>query len=449
MDLRRKPGSGGPLGRPNGMNLTGRNGGSAVHRTTASAGSRRPAAASAVPNRIMVYCHDLFGLGNIKRMLQYCHHLRRAYPQSDLLFVMGSTQIGLFSLPERLDYIKLPEIARRQCGAISARVLDMGAARIAAFRAQILRHAAEAFDPDLLIIDKKPLGAMDELAPTLGVLKEDCARILVCRDILDAPSRTIAEMAQGGFHGAIREHIDQIQVLGDRHVFDFGHAYRLPEDVRAKLRYTGYLATFEAPRPRARVLSDVGLDPERTTVLATVGGGEDGAGVLTQALSFAEAHPDGPQLLLLSGPHMPADAFHELRSRAGRLAHARILRSSNDVTSLVHASDAVVSMAGYNSVCGILSARRPCILLPRSEPSHEQLVRAELLCRLGLAQILSWQCTAQDFGRAIDTALHHHRPATTPIRFDGDDTTRRISAGVSEALDVAMAQAKGPIPCRV
>ena len=439
MDLRRKPGSEGASQGRNGIRSVAARGGPVVAQT----------AARAVPDRIMVYCHDLFGLGNIKRMLQYCHHLRSAFPQSDLLFVMGSTQISLFSLPERLDYIKLPEIARRQCGAISARVLDMEATRIAAFRAEILRNAAEAFDPDLLIIDKKPLGAMDELGPTLAVLRQDCARILVCRDILDAPMRTIAEMAQGGFHGAVRAHIDQIQVLGDRHVFDFGRAYRLPDAVRGKLRYAGYMAAAEIPQPRAQVLSDIGFDPGRKTVLATVGGGEDGSGVLAHALAYAETHPDGPQMLLLTGPHLPHSAFHDLRGRAERLPHARVLRSSNDVVSLVHASDVVVSMAGYNSVCGILAAQKPCILLPRTEPSREQVVRAELLSRLGLAQSLSWQCNAQEFGSAIDTALLLPRPETMPIRFDGDETTRRIGAGVSEAMGVAKAQGKGPVRCRV
>ena len=39
-------------------------------------------------------------------------------------------------------------------------------------------------------------------------------------------------------------------------------------------------------------------------------------------------------------------------------------------------ADCVVSMGGYNTMCEIVSARRPSLILPRSTPRQEQAIRA-------------------------------------------------------------------------
>ena len=49
------------------------------------------------------------------------------------------------------------------------------------------------------------------------------------------------------------------------------------------------------------------------------------------------------------------------------------------MTQLYAEADMVVSMAGYNTVCELLSFGRNAILVPRAEPVKEQLIRARLL----------------------------------------------------------------------
>lgn len=395
----------------------------------------------------MVYCHDLYGLGNMRRMLQYCHYLRAAFPQASLLFMMGSSQISLFSVPAGLDYIKLPEISRGRTGVISARTLDLEVARVVSLRTSILREAAEAFQPDVLVIDKKPLGAMGELETTLRGLPRTCTRILVSRDILDTPERTIADMQGSGFCSAIRAHIDQIQVLGEQDVFDFGDAYKLPRDIANRLVYTGYAAPNDPVRSRNAVLSELGLDTRRDTVLVTVGGGEDGQSVLEQALAFAEGVTRGPQMILLTGPNLPCYPREHLNRRADRIAHLRMIRSSSDVASLIDAADAVVSMAGYNSVCGILAAGKPMVLLPRTEPSKEQLVRASMLHQRGLAIALAPDAGAEAFEWALRTVLKSARPMAPAFRFDHASNVRRIADGILRAMSENGAPFKGRLPC--
>ena len=401
----------------------------------------------AIPQRILVYCHDLFGLGNVKRMLLFSHHLRQVYPQADLLFIMGSSRIGMFDLPSRFDYIKLPEIKRDPSGSIASGVLDVETARIVRMRSEIILSAAEGFQPDLLIVDKKPFGAAGELQPMLEQLPRHIPRILVCRDILDAPDKTREEMRASGFANSIRSYYDQILILGEQEIFDFGQAYDLPADVDARLAYCGYLAPLENPQPAENVRRNMGLDPMRPVVLATVGGGEDGESLLSMFAASAKQAKGAWQSVLVCGPNLPQPIYEQLSDFTAAEADIRLIRSTNDMASLIHTSDVIVSMAGYNTVCGLMTSRKPCILIPRTEPSEEQLVRAKILYQRGLALSVSPDCSVNMLSGAIQFQL------TTATRGLGASfirqsaTADRIAVAVSKTFAATQSPIDGDIPC--
>ena len=56
--------------------------------------------------------------------------------------------------------------------------------------------------------------------------------------------------------------------------------------------------------------------------------------------------------------------------------------------SYVNAADVVVSMAGYNTICEILSLRKRAIIVPRVSPVREQQIRAERMARLSLFKMV-------------------------------------------------------------
>jgi predicted glycosyltransferase len=62
--------------------------------------------------RLLVYSHDTFGLGNIRRTLAICEHLVEADVDLSILLVTGSPVIHNLRPPARLDYIKLPCLTR-------------------------------------------------------------------------------------------------------------------------------------------------------------------------------------------------------------------------------------------------------------------------------------------------------------------------------------------------
>jgi predicted glycosyltransferase len=395
----------------------------------------------------MVYCHDLFGLGNVRRMLEYSHHLRAAYPKAAILFVLGSSKIDMFALPSGMDKVKLPELSRRVDGKLAARALDWEEQRVLQMRKSILQTCVRAFEPEALIIDKKPLGANGELADALAALSPDCARILVLRDILDAPERTVADMAANAFHDAVRAHIDQIQILGEQAVFDVARSYAFPGDVARLVHYAGYVVPQDVPQSRVQVLETLGLNPALQTVFVTVGGGEDGAEVLKLAGQAASQDQNGAQFILLSGPNLSDNDFKRLRAITVGQPHVVLLRASTDVASLINAADVVVSMAGYNSVCALLAAGKPCVLVPRTEPSLEQFVRARMLSQRGLAVALPKGADAAALRSAITRATLQRASPALGFQFDRERTTARIASGLSAVCPAPKTEQQGASSC--
>ena len=94
-----------------------------------------------------------------------------------------------------------------------------------------------------------------------------------------------------------------------------------------------------------------------------------------------------------------------------------------DLTELYASADIVVAMAGYNTVCELLSFGRHAILVPRAEPVREQLIRARLLAAQGIFDILEPQDLSPD--SLIGKVLAALKPvAVAPMPFDLDGLPR-------------------------
>src|SRR4029077_13532754 len=122
--------------------------------------------------KMLVYSHDTFGLGNIRRMLAICEHLAGVLPDLSILLVTRSPLIQSFRLPPRLDYIKLPCLTRTDREDYSSRYLDLDLDLTIRLRSKLILSAVDAFRPEVLLVDKKPLGIKNELRPALVHLQQ-------------------------------------------------------------------------------------------------------------------------------------------------------------------------------------------------------------------------------------------------------------------------------------
>lgn len=388
--------------------------------------------------RILVYSHDTFGLGNIRRMLRISEALAARDEAVSVLIVTGSPMLHAFRLPPRIDYVKLPCLARDTRGHYGVRHLDMNYNEALAMRSELIRSAATGFAPDVVLIDKKPLGVGGELAPVLADLAglpspPPCHLLL--RDILDTPEATSAVWEANRYHEAIERHYESVLVVGDPRVFDMADAYDFPRMTRAKLEYCGYI---DRSSPAVPANSGSG----RKRVLIHAGGGEDGGAIVSaaiDALALAGADRDF-DCRIVGGPELGEAERIALSRKARALSRVEWLDFTDAMGAEIAQADLVVSMGGYNSVCEILSSRKRAIVIPRSVPVREQRMRAEAMDRLGLLRMLPLErLNPERLLRMIRTELDFANVVSSraaAISFDGLDRiadrllgTSRVKAG--------------------
>jgi predicted glycosyltransferase len=254
--------------------------------------------------KLLVYSHDAFGLGNIRRMLAICEHLLQTIPNLSILVLSGSPMMQGFRIPKGLDYIKLPCLNRGITGKIATKYLGMEVDETVKLRAKLIRSAAASFKPDIVLVDKKPYGIQNELVPTLNYLKAvkpETKWVLLLRDILDAPEVTIAEWQKYGFNQVVEEFYDRLLIVGSPEVFDFCKSYQLSPQVAYKTNYCGYLRRPSGSLSPLEVRQELGMNESDRLVVVTPGGGEDGYPMVDAFLTGLPTHP-GFKSLVIFGP---------------------------------------------------------------------------------------------------------------------------------------------------
>jgi predicted glycosyltransferase len=130
------------------------------------------------------------------------------------------------------------------------------------------------------------------------------------------------------------------------------------------------------------------------------------------------------------GPQMPSSDRAALLQRYGSLAGVRFVDFEPDLAPRYADTDVVVSMAGYNTVCELLSFDLRAVLVPRAHPVGEQLVRARLFAARGLFDYL--EPAERDPGVLMSrvlTALSRPSPSASAVDLDGLSRVRtRVDA---------------------
>jgi predicted glycosyltransferase len=367
--------------------------------------------------RLMVYSHDAFGLGNIRRMLAICEHLLYEIPKLSILLLSGSPMLQGFRLPKGLDYIKLPSINRGKTGEIAVKYLDMGIEETIKLRSELILSAAVNFQPDLLLVDKKPYGLKHELTDTLNYLQSQLSKtkiVLLLRDILDSPEKTVAEWQKNDYYEAVNKFYHKVLIVGTPEVFDAAKEYEFPQAVTKKVRYCGYVGRQPGLKSKTRIREELQVLPEERLVLVTPGGGEDGYELVDSYLSSLALLPAPHYIksLIICGSEMPIQQKQLVYQAGEANSQIQTREFTDDLMSYIEAADVVVSMAGYNTVCEILSAGKPAVIIPRYQPSQEQLIRAIRMAELGFFKALNPEnITTENFAQALLEQLAKvHKP---------------------------------------
>jgi predicted glycosyltransferase len=391
------------------------------------------------PERILLYSHDSYGLGHLRRTLTLAGALAERFHGASVLIVSGSPCATHFALPRGVEIVKLPSVTKNGDGQYAPRSLHGGLDQLERLRRALLGQAFDAFEPQLLIADHQPIGLDGELLEVLRRARRRGTRTLLgLRDIIDDPKTVAAQWSHPDIREALATLYDRVCVYGTPEVFDQRVEYPIPPELSARVEFTGYVV-----RPAGAPKSERTGPIHRPHVVVTAGGGEDGEGHVATYLECLALAPAEWDTTLVLGPLMHSKEVRQIKRAARALRNVRVHTFHADMPRLFAESDAVVSMAGYNSVAEILQARVNTVLLPRVFPRREQLIRAQRLEQLGLARCLV-EARPSSLRAAVEEALELRRAWGTQPRLDGHLRVGEIAAELLAERPAALpAQVRG------
>ncbi len=341
---------------------------------------------------ILMYSHDTYGLGHLRRTMAIAEHLRQR--GVNILILTGSPLAGRYETPDGVDFVRIPGMIKRTNEEYLPLSIKINARHALNIRRNIIVATAKAFQPHLFIVDKAPMGLRREVIPTLKWLKRRLPRtrtILGLRDIMDDAASTSREWREKGVYEVLDRYYSEIWVYGDQGIYDPVAEYDIPAGISAKMVFTGYIPRH-APSPQslARIRREEKLVSGEPLVVVTTGGGGDGYPLMDAYLRMLEeGGAPGHRAILVSGPFMPQPEREAVARRAAAVK-ARFHHFYRRMETLLGLADAVVTMGGYNTTCEILSLGKPSLVVPRETPRLEQRIRAEILSRRGLLEYLPW-----------------------------------------------------------
>jgi len=369
---------------------------------------------------ILMYSHDTYGLGHIRRTMAIANHLRDI--NTNVLILTGSPIAGRFHFPEQVDFVRIPGMIKKTNEDYQSLSIRIEQEKALSIRTNIILATARAFQPHLFIVDKEPLGLKKEVLPTLEWLKESSPSsfaILGLRDILDDAEVIKKDWQQRGIYSYLDRLYDEIWVYGNQSIYDPIEMYKIPGQIHSKIKFTGYIPrkklnpqTKVSVRKRYRILEDDSF------ILVTTGGGGDGYEVIDHYLAMHDYYPTSLpfKTIIITGPFMPKAKSEELEARA-KIHGIKTIPFDPRLEDLIAAADMVISMGGYNTICEILTQQTPALIIPRETPRKEQLIRATRLKNEGLLDFIPFkEVTPQLLREKIISLLSNRRHYVEAIK---------------------------------
>lgn len=344
--------------------------------------------ASSRSKRVLLYSHNSYGLGHVSRCRTIANALVEADSSISVLIVSGSAVIGSYEFRSGIDFVRIPGVVKQiDTGEYNSANLRVGVEHTLEMRTRIIRDTADIYRPDLFIVDKEPLGLRGEVEPTLRMLKERGTPIVMgLRDVMDDPEQLAREWDRKKIVPALRDLYDEIWIYGLPQINKPLQGIVVPPSVRHKMVYTGYL---RRELPLHTDAPHEGDEIDGPFILVTPGGGGDGVSLVDWVLSAYETDPHIPYgAVIVFGPFMSATARESFKERAAKFPNIRTLTFTNNLGALMTKAAGVVAMGGYNTFCEILSFDKKALIVPRTRPRQEQLIRTRAARNLGLMEML-------------------------------------------------------------
>jgi len=345
---------------------------------------------------ILMYSHDTYGLGHIRRTMAIAEQLREA--NTNILILTGSPIAGRLTFPKYVDYVRVPGMIKKANDEYFPLTIRIDPLQAMEIRQSIIMATVKTFLPDLMIVDKEPQGLKKEVLPALEWIKDHLKQtktILGLRDIMDDADTVKTDWHKKNIYSTIENLYSEVWVYGQKNIYNPIKEYEIPDTINEKVYFTGYI-----PRkvPQESVAEELRLQlnvmKNEYLVTVTTGGGGDGFHVLDSYLKMIErmkAQSILPQFqsILITGPFLSSNDKSLIFERANNLG-IQVHGFFSDMETLIAASDIVVCMGGYNTICEALSSNTMSLVIPRETPRKEQFIRAQAFNSKKLIEFIPW-----------------------------------------------------------
>ena len=293
--------------------------------------------------RILIYSHDTYGLSRTRRCLAVANALVGQFKGLFVLIISGAQVPSGMGLRARVDFVKIPSVIKLYDGHYTSMEEHIDLRDTLAMRQSIVRNTAEAFDPDLMIVDGAPLGPAPEIEDTVEHLRgRGCTIVMALADLLDVDDATELDLITTDALQAIDRLYDQIWVYGDSRFADPFSALDVPPSLAAKVTSAGYLR-----RNIPRGFATLDLPFTNPYILITTDDSDDDPEVLDCVLTAYETDRTLPHpALLLLSPLLPAADRKVIRGRASRLENVRLMDFEEGSGALMPGAVGIVTTAG-------------------------------------------------------------------------------------------------------
>jgi predicted glycosyltransferase len=285
-------------------------------------------------------------------------------------------------------------------------------------RRSLLLSGFDRSRADILLIEAFPFGRRQmrfELMPLIERAHQRRPRPLIAcsvRDILQEGRRPerLEESA-----AIAQRYFDLVLVHGDPKFVRFEESFPLASRIASKIAYTGLVAGL-VPEPPS----------ESFDVVASAGGGAAGAELVRCVAAAVALLPGELRWCLLTGPNYPQSDVKSLAE--SNAVNLTVERFRSDFASLLCTARLSISQAGYNTVCDILRANCPAVLVPFAAGGEtEQSLRGKRLEALGLARVLpEQQLSVDSLCEAVRDRLGRRQPASHGLNLEGAEKMREI-----------------------
>ena len=342
---------------------------------------------------IVMYSHDTYGLGHIRRTMAIASRLRSR--KTNVLILTGSPIAGRFSFPEQIDFVRIPGMIKKTNEEYLPLSIKINPQHALDIRKNIITATVKTFKPDLFIVDKEPFGLKKEILPALRWLKRcqpQTKTVLGLRDVMDDAETIKKSWKKKNIYKVLDKYYSEIWTYGIRDFYDPIEEYDIPDSISRKIYFTGYIPRAVIKRKEAvREKQRYKIGEGEKLVVVTTGGGGDGYPVMDNYLSMLERNGRmcSFKSILITGPFMPKNKRSDVFKRARKLG-VIVFHFYRQMEKILAAADLVISMGGYNTLCELMSQKTVSLLIPRETPRMEQTLRTRCFKNRNLVDYIPW-----------------------------------------------------------